>query len=62
VTLLSGIGFAMEFDGCLLELAVAEFVEAVHKHRGDAIDEGPGQIREAGEVDSTELLNRGKPC
>ena len=59
---LSGIGFAMEFDGCLLELAIAEFVEAVHKHGRNAIDEGPGQIREAREVDPTELLNGGKPC
>src|SRR6266576_1849426 len=59
---LSRIGFAMEFDGCLLELAVAEFVEAVHKHGGDAIDEGPGKICETREVDPTELLNGGKPC
>ena len=51
----------MEFDRCLLKIAIAELIEAVHEHAGDPIDEGPGQIREAREVDPTELLNRGKP-
>ncbi len=50
----------MEFDRCLLKLAIAEFIEAIHKHGGNPIDEGPGQIREAREVDPTELLNGGK--
>src|SRR5258705_9283639 len=58
---LSRIGFAMEVDGCLLELAIAEFVEAIHKHGGNAIDEGPGQIRDAREGEPTELLDWRKP-
>src|SRR4029450_5996767 len=46
-----------ELDGCFLKVAIAEFIEEVHKHRGDAIEEGSGKVGEAREVDPPELLD-----
>src|SRR5206468_3253555 len=36
---LSWIGLAAKLDSCLLKFAVAEFIEVVHEHGGDAINE-----------------------
>ena len=59
---LFGIGLAAKLDGCLLKVAIAEFIEEVHKHRGDAIEESAGKVGEAREVDPPELLDGREAC